>query len=216
MTGYPNPSIKLISGTLNSENNPALGTNLATSGLAGGIVTQYGGFLGVRMRFDANDALKLSDSSVGTLYGGEYQMVRVASGAASTNSNLTRGRIVFWDTGVAENLYQVTNDETLNGGAPLFAGVLIGSPTAGNYCFIQIGGRATLRMRATVTAATRNIGWSGAGSGADNATFDGLANATALTGANLYPTELAIGEAVAANAGLVIANMLPGRWVPRY
>jgi hypothetical protein len=213
ITGFPNPSIKLISGTINGENNPALGSPIASSGLAGGLISSYGGFLGAKYAFNADDALKMSNTAIGTLFGGVYQMVRIAP--AASQATLVRGRLVFWDTSVTENNYQVTNDETQNGGVPLFAGVLVGAPTAGNYAFIQVAGRATLQFRATVTAATRNIGWAAAGAGVDNAAFDGLANATAITGANIYPTELAIGEAVAANAGLVTANMLLGRWVSR-
>jgi hypothetical protein len=212
-TGYPNPSIKLISGTVNGENNPALGSPIASSGLAGGLISSYGGFLGIRMRFGADDALKMSNTTVGTLMGGEYQMVRIAPAAAV--GSLTRGRIVFWDTSAAEGAYQVTNDETQNGGSPLFAGVLVNAPTVGNYCFVQVSGRATLQLRATVTAATRNLGFAGAGAGADNATFDSIAAATAVTGANLYPTMLAIAEAVATNGALVIADMLPGKWTVR-
>lgn len=211
ITGNPNPSLKLISGYLNGENNPALGVPLTSP--SGMIVPQYGGFLGTKYTFDADDAGKLSNTAIGTLYGGTYQMVKVSGSA--TQSNLTRGRMVFWDPTVAEDNYQVNNDETANGGVPLFAGILLNPVTAGNYTLIQVAGRATAQMRATVTAATRNIGWAGAGAGVDNATFDGLANATAITGANLWGNELAIGEAVAANAGLVIVNMLPGRWVAR-
>jgi hypothetical protein len=211
-TGNKNDtSWKLISGTLNGENNPALGSPIGATGLAGGLISAYGGFLGTKYTFDEDDALSLSNTAIGTLYGGTYQMVRIAPGA--TQANLVRGRLVFWDTSVAADLYQVTNDETQNGGLPLFAGVLLGPVTAGNYCIIQVGGRATVQMRAAVTAATRFFAWASAGAGVDNASFDGLAGATAVTMTNSWAANIALGEAVAANGALIIATLL--KMVPR-
>lgn len=209
-TGNQNTSAwKLISGALNNENNAALGSPLASS--SGFIVSSYAGFIGTKYTFSADDAGKLSYTTNGTLYGGTYQMVRIA--AAATQSNLVRGRLVFWDTSAAEDLYQVTNDETQNGGLPLFAGVLLNAPTAGNYTVIQVGGRVTVQMRATITAATRFFSWSAAGAGVDNASWDGSTGATALTNTNNYGFNLALGEAVAANGGLIIANLL--KMIPR-
>jgi hypothetical protein len=212
-TGNQNTTAwKLISGSLNGENNAGLGSPIAYGGIPGALVSQYAGFLGTKYTFSADDAGKLSNTAIGTLYGGTYQMVRIAP--AAVQANLTRGRLVFWDTSVSEDSYQVTNDETQNGGQPLFAGVLIGAPTAGNYCIIQTKGRATVQMRATVTAATRDLTWAAAGAGVDNATFDGLAGATALTGANIQK-QLATGEAVAANGALIIATLSPMWFVER-
>lgn len=209
-TNKNDTSWKLISGTLNGENNPALGSPLANQ--SGMLVSSYGGFIGTKYTFSADDAGKLSNTATGTLYGGTYQMVRIAPAAAQ--ANLTRGRLVFWDTSAAENTYQVTNDETQNGGQPLFAGVLLNAPTVGNYCIIQTKGRATVAMRATVTAATRDLVWAAAGAGVDNASFDGLAGATGLTGANIQK-QLATGEAVAANGALSIASLNPMGFVER-
>ena len=204
-TGNKNDtSWKLISGTLNGENNPALGSPLAAS--SGYLVSSYGGFIGTKYTFSADDAGKLSLSSTGTLYGGTYQMVRIAP--AATQANLKRGALVFWDTSVPEDQYQVTNDETQNGGQPLFAGVLLNAPTAGNYTIIQTKGRATVLMRGTVTAATRDLVWAAAGAGADNATFDGLAGATPIIGSNVQK-QLGVSEVVAANGALIIAFLSP-------
>ena len=209
ITGNPNPSIKLISGTVNGENNPALGNQLSNATFAGGLISSYGGFLGVKMSFSADDALKMSNTTIGTLYGGTYMMVRIS--ATATQSNLARGRLVFWDTTVAEDLYQVSNDETQNGGLPEIAGVLVNAPTAGNYCFVQVAGRATVQCRATVTAATRYITWAAAGAGVDNATVDGANTATAVTTAapvlTLLNSFLGISESVAANGALIVVNL---------
>lgn len=195
-------SWKLISGTINGENNPALGSPLASQ--SGMLVSSYGGFIGTKITLSADDAGKLSNTAVGTCYGGTYQMVKIAP--AAVQANLLRGRLVFWDTSVPEDNYQVTNDETQNGGQALVAGVLLGPVTAGNYCVIQVKGRATVQIRATATAATRDLVWSAAGAGVDNATFDALAGATNLTGANIQK-QLATGEAVAANGALIVAAL---------
>ena len=206
-TGTTSGAPKLVSGYLNGENNVAIGVPLASP--SGMIVEQYSGLLGTKYTLSADDAGKFSLTATGTLFGGIYQMVRVSSSATATNSNLTRGRLVFWDPTVAEDLYQVNNDETANGGVPLIAGVLLNTVTAGNYTFIQIAGRASIQMRATVTAAKRNIIWSAAGAGADNATGDGIADATALTGANFNGFFLGVGEAVAANGAVITTNLRP-------
>lgn len=195
---------KLISGAFNTENNPFPGVGIGA--LSGSIISQYGGFLGTKQTLDADDAGKVSNAAIGTLYSGTYQYVKIAS--AATQSNLTRGRLVFWDTTATEDAYQVTNDETQNGGSPLLAGVLIGAPTAGNYAIIQVAGRITAQMRAAVTAATRWFAWAAAGAGVDNATFDSMTGATALLQSNNYASNVAIGEAVGTNGGLIIANLL--------
>ena len=206
LTGWPNPSVKLVSGFFNSENNSALGVPLASP--SGMIVSQYGGLLGLKFALDADDAGKMSNPSIGTLFGGVYQMVHISASATSSNNNLARGRLVFWDPTVAEDLYQVNNDETANGGVPMFAGVLLNTVTPGNYTLIQIAGRASVQCKATVTAATRLISWAAAGAGADNATVDGLAAATAVTQVSAR-NFIGIGEAVAANATIITVNLNP-------
>lgn len=211
--GNPNPSVRIVSGALNTENNPAVGVPLASP--SGSIVQAYTGNLGIKWALSEDQALLESNTAVGTLYNGVYQLVQLA---ATNVANLARGRLVFWNPAVAADLYQVNQLESANGGQPLFAGVLINSAaylTAGNFVWIQVAGKATVQIRGTVTSGTRNIIWAAAGAGADNATFDGLANATAITGANLWGTRMAIGEAVAASGALVIADLLPTGFVTR-
>jgi hypothetical protein len=201
ITGFPNPSFKLISGYLNGENLSALG--VAAPASSGMLVSTYGGFLGGKWALSADDALKMSNTTTGTLYGGLYQCVKTS---ATALANPSRGRLVFWDTTAAEDTYQVCQDETQNGGLPEFAGVLLNTVTPGNYTWIQIAGRATLQLRASITSATRFIGWSGAGSGVDNATADGIAANASFTPA-LITGLLGLGEAVAANGALAIVNL---------
>lgn len=202
ITGYPNPSYKFISGYLNGEDLANLGTPLPNQ--SGTIVSAYGGFLGGKATFSVDDALKMSNPATGILYGGVYQCVKTNAAAA----NLVRGRLVFWDTTVADDLYQVHQLETLNGSNPLIAGVLLNTVTPGNYTWIQVAGKATVQCRATVTAATRNISASLAGAGVDNATVDGIAAATAVLQSSLNAS-IGIGEAVAANAALILVNLKP-------
>src|SRR5262245_6699656 len=63
---------------------------------------------GDRLVFGQADAVAMSNTTVGTLYGGLYQYVRTKSTSTATP---TLSRLVFWDNTVNYNLYQVTPDE---------------------------------------------------------------------------------------------------------
>lgn len=175
-TGYPASQFKLVSGYLNSENNPAVGVPLASP--SGSIVEQYGGFLGLEIRLSEDDAGKLTAPSSavtrpsvinppGTtaaatlLLGGVYKMVRFSSAmvAGTGGVNLAVGRLVFWDLSVAADLYQVYSAATGdNQGSPLIAGVIVNPTVAqavgnasapltpGNYGIIQVAGRCILQI----------------------------------------------------------------------
>jgi len=175
-TGYPSSQFKLVSGYLNSENNPAVGVPLASP--SGSIVEQYYGQLGLQIRLSEDEAaLKTAPSSAVTrpsainppgttavaqlLLGGVYMMVRFAAGmtAGTGNANLGVGRLVFWDLSVAADLYQVYQPLTGdNNGTPLIAGVIINPTTAqavgntsapltpGNYGIIQVAGRCIVQV----------------------------------------------------------------------
>jgi len=104
---------------------------------------------GDRMIIGEEDALALSDTvNVGTLYGGLYQYVTTKSTAVAA---FTRGKACFWDTGVANKLFQVTSDESGSQGVALFAGVLINTLTSGYSWWIQQAGRVSARMKAVFT-----------------------------------------------------------------
>jgi hypothetical protein len=154
--------------------------------------TAYGGGLttGDYIRGTDAEMLALSATGVGTLFGGEYRRVLLASGiTGGGNTGFKRGQIVFWDLVTAgADPYQVTNVEATD--PQLIAGVIINAndtalaPLSGKYVWIQVGGLASGLYRAAVTAATQfvDVIWAKAGAGADNATFDALALATAVTG----------------------------------
>lgn len=152
----------------------------------------YGGGLtqGDYLRLSDAEALALSNTTVGTLFGGEYRRVLLAAGiTGGGNTGFRRGSLVFWDLVTAgADPYQVTNVEATD--PQLIAGVIInandtvGAPLSGKYVWIQVGGLASCLYRAAVTAATQfvDVIWAKAGAGADNALVDALALATAITG----------------------------------
>jgi hypothetical protein len=186
VTGWPNSQVKLVSGYVNSENNPALGVPLASP--SGSIVQPYGGFLGLKIALSEDDAKNLTAPSTavtrpsainppGTvaaatpLLGGVYMMVRLASGVTlgTGGVNAAVGRVVAWDLSVAADLYQVYFPATAdNNSTPLLAGVLINPTvaqavgntgaalTAGNYCFIQIAGRCIFQLSSQTLATTKS------------------------------------------------------------
>lgn len=108
---------------------------------------------GDRIILGSADALALSDTAVGTLYGGLYMYVRTPSGSTKTP---TRAHIAFWDTSVADSQYQVTPDETGTDGANLIAGVFINTLTKGNSWWILIAGKVVGQFRATLTGTAAN------------------------------------------------------------
>lgn len=168
----------------------------------------YGGGLntGDYLRLNDAEALALSDTAVGTLYGGIYRRVLLKSGiTGGGNTGFKRGQLVFWDVETASAInYQVTNVEATD--PYLYAGVIINatdSSTAalsGLYVWIQTAGVFTVQYRAAVTSAGANLPlvWTKAGAGADNGTFDTIALATDITA---YSQVIAIvGTSIAASA----------------
>lgn len=106
------------------------------------------------------------------LYGGIYMFVKFAAAPVAT---VAAGKLMFWDTSVADDLYQVTPDESGGQGAGNMAGVAIATQTNGYYGLIQIGGKATFRYRTILTGVATNgcgVFAAAAGAGADVGTVD--------------------------------------------
>lgn len=195
-----------VVGRLNTVNDPAIGGQplsiIGTSPVAGQ--------LGQRVRFGYDELIlgggstPMYDPTVGTLFAGEYQYVRFAAGATAAPA---RGLICFWDTSVAENLYQVTNDEPT--GVSLIAGICLNAVTKGNYGWIQVCGLATVKARAALTKAGA-VGdlmlAAAAGAGADVATMDNQLDATALTSV-LVRHLIGIAQAAPANGALSTVHL---------
>jgi len=121
----------------------------------------------------------LYDSTIGTLYGGVYQYVRFRSADVTAAA---RGLIYLWDTTVDEDLYQVSNLETIGGTAgsqtcSFRAGICLNAVTAAYYAWIQVAGKASVDFRAVLTGVAADgcgVYQANAGAGADNATADVL------------------------------------------
>lgn len=132
--------------------------------------------LGARVVLGPDEVLYYS--TTGTLYGGIYQYVRFRSTDATSPAV---GLLNIWDLNVAEDLYQVSNLETINNAAQQaggpFAGVGLNAVTLGNYGFIQIAGKATVAFASVfkgVAAIGVSVYQAVLGAGADNARADVL------------------------------------------
>lgn len=112
-------------------------------------------FAGDRICLDDATALALSDTTVGTLYGGVYMYVGTF---LTATANPARGSLAFYRAAdlppAVSSLYQVTSDAQPTVAIPtLFAGVFINAVTKGNFGWIQIGGVASILFDSAITAA---------------------------------------------------------------
>lgn len=131
-----------------STNNiwrPPTGMNTGSFAQIGGqepVGTRMQGQLGGIVVHSNASALLDSDTSVGTLYQGTYQLVKATS-------TLVRGQLVFWDTLANNGLndYEVTSNSTAT--TAFRAGVAICAATSGEYVFIQTGGLASVQFGAS-------------------------------------------------------------------
>ncbi len=142
-------------GGYKSSNNPFI-QNGVMNGAAyenlGGpeqVGQRYPGLLGAVWVGNNGDALKVSKTSVGTLYMGAYQLVKFTSA-------ITRGELVFWDTlannGQAE--YEVTHTPTTNVSFRAGVALMTDASATGRYGWIQIGGLASMLYSNSAPAAT--------------------------------------------------------------
>lgn len=107
---------------------------------------------GDRIILDDATALALSDTSVGTLYGGVYVYVETY---ASSTASPALGQPAFFRATDIGKLYQVDADAQPTGAIATFLhGVFINAITKGNYGWIQTAGVATVQYQGTVTATT--------------------------------------------------------------
>lgn len=184
----------------------------ALSGVPSGINANQGSqdIPGDRLVLGMADALALSKTSVGTLYGGVYQYVTMLAG--STLASVI-GAAAFWvtATGTAtSDSYTVTADETQAEGANYKAGVFINVITKGYSAYIQIAGM----VNALFTSPLTGTGAAGAQAfvAADGAggfdVFDGMgANPTFDQVQSMISRQSGVLHAAAAAATLSIINM---------
>lgn len=124
--------------------------NLVNDTVCGGASSQgtgatlYGGILGIEIEFTGDQVFY--DSSVGTLYGGVYKYVKTLS----TGGNGVKGKIAFW----SDDANFVVTATAQDGNQ---AGVFLNAVTAGNYCWIQVGGDASVLFADSITKETPAI-----------------------------------------------------------
>jgi hypothetical protein len=100
-------------------------------------------------------ALALSDTTVGTLYGGIYMYMGTLS---TSTANPARGTGAFMRAAdlpsATSNLYQVTADASPTTAIPtFFFGVFINAVTKGNWGWIQTAGVASCLFDSAITGA---------------------------------------------------------------
>jgi hypothetical protein len=123
------------------------------SGVTGPTVSQT--LPGDRIVLDDATASALSDTTVGTLYGGIYMYTATLSSAAASPA---RGTCAFYRAAdlpsAVANLYQVSSDAQTSTTVPsMIAGVFINAITKGNFGWIQIAGVASCLFDSTIAAA---------------------------------------------------------------
>lgn len=178
-----------------------------------GLAINYGSQddLGKRICIADADAASWSLSSVGTLFGGVYQLVQLSS--AATTANAVRGCAAFTQDGVSNAGSQgyVVTDESHADAVGLIGGVFLNTITPGNFGFIQVHGKATVKYNAAVTDTT--VGDVVIVKGAGDGTFDALAAATAVTDVVMAKfVGLAIQAPVAANLKTIQMKDFLGRY----
>jgi hypothetical protein len=147
-----NQSPKLPTGFINSAGgDPAPGLPVSTTGISGSIIQPYLGQVGAKLSIDTTEAPSLSDPSQATLFAGVYQYVLFLSSMVATPA---RGQVAFWSNRAA---YVVTGDVTA-ATQGLIAGIMLSAITKGNYGWIQIAGRAFVRYKSSLTAASPAAG----------------------------------------------------------
>ena len=143
------PFAEVSTGQMNTVNDTVAGGTLNAAGQA-----QYAGTLGQRIWLDGTTTGGKYNPAIGTVYGGEFQYVRIYLSSTATP---TLGYPVAWawdqDNSCFED-YTVTTDCNSALRTGRIAGILLSAPTKGNYTWIQVSGKATVQFVTSLTAAT--------------------------------------------------------------
>lgn len=148
MSAWESPIIIVSTGLLNTVNDAVIGGQAGITG-----VSKFGGQLGKTLWVNSEQISQMYSSTIGTLYAGAYQYVKLAAG-----QTIAVGDLLYWDQSVAANTFTVTKavDTTTKNYASA-AGFAINVITAGQYGFIQIAGIATGKYVASITG-TKQVG----------------------------------------------------------
>lgn len=143
---------------LNDVNDATAGGAIVSlpSGVTGPTVSATQ--IGDRIVLDDISALALSDTVVGTLYGGIYEYVQ----ATWTTRAAAVGGIAFWTAAnlIATQSYIVNGDAQPTTAVPSFiAGIFINAVTKANYCWIQTAGLATVLFDSGTLTAIAAGNW---------------------------------------------------------
>lgn len=148
MGAWESPIIRVSTGLLNTVNDSVIANQAGITG-----VSKFGGQLGKYLAVSQDQIALMYSSTVGTLYAGIYQYVQFNSGDTAP----VIGQACYWLSGQSAGSFIVSTDSNGNAtNTPMPAGIFISIPTAGNYCFIQVAGIATVKYKdgLTVAAAT--------------------------------------------------------------
>lgn len=190
-----------------STNNPWVplqGLNMGSFAQIGNstdiVGTRFQGMLGQVIVLSQAEAAKASLASVGTLYQGAYQLVKLTS-------NVTRGQIVFWESNANNGIGDFEVTSTVAATTMFRAGVAICNGTSGEYTYIQVAGLASCLYRASVTSAI--IGNLVVAESATSASVDALADAGAFATALLMKSLIGIAYELPVNASVrrVLLNL---------
>lgn len=114
---------------------------------------------GDRIVLDDATALALSDTTVGTLYGGVYMYVQ----ASIVTRAIVRGGVAFFnaaDIGGSSSAYKVYSDAAPSTTVPSYiAGIFINVITTAYYGWIQVAGAASILFDSTALTAVAAGNW---------------------------------------------------------
>jgi hypothetical protein len=145
-------AVSLTAKFLNDVNDSIVGGNIVSlpSGVPAPPSSQT--IAGDRIVLDDATALALSDTAIGTLFGGIYQYVQSLLTSTGTPA---RGQVAFFRTADVGVTYQVTPDQTPTTALPTqVAGIYISAISKGNFGWIQIAGVANVLFHTTLTTTT--------------------------------------------------------------
>lgn len=187
-------AVSLTAKFLNDVNDFAVGGQLVSVPSGVPVPPSSQTIAGDRIVLDDATALALSDTAVGTLFGGIYMYVGTLSTATASPA---RGALAFWP---AANLgsgatpqYQVTSDAQPVAATPgYWAGIFISAITKGNFGWIQIGGLAGVLFDSALTAAATASTVSAKVSAAVAATADSGVVLTTITAALIIGVSVGI------------------------
>ena len=141
--------IQVSSGLINVVNDPVPGLPVVPQGTG---ISPFQGQIGKVLNLDQSNVK--FDSSVGTVYEGLFQYVKLGPNATA---NPVVGSVVFWDLDEDPADFAVTTEEDAGGttdAAVMIAGIVLSEEwSVGYYSFIQVVGLVNVQMRAALTSA---------------------------------------------------------------